>query len=305
MPTARQSFALLGMLLLSGLASAQATRTWVSGVGDDANPCSRTAPCKTLAGSISKTAANGIINLLDPAAVGTVTITKSITIQTDGTTAGVLAAGTNGIIINAGATDIVTLRGLSVSGVSAGSITGLNGVRILAAGTVRIEDCDIQSFSEAGIAVETSTPLRLVVQDTSIANVLTPTAVAAIALLPNGVPVRASLDRVRIQNAGAVGVKAVGDVRLVLRDSVVTQGDGSGVSIDTGVALIDHSTISEYSGSGVAALAGAVVRLRDSTITGNAQGLLSTAGGQIISFGNNALSGNAVNGSPTSTISQQ
>jgi len=37
-----------------------------SGVGDDANPCSRTAPCKTFAGAISKTAAAGEINCLDP-----------------------------------------------------------------------------------------------------------------------------------------------------------------------------------------------------------------------------------------------
>lgn len=305
MITMRQWFALIGMLLASGLASAQATRTWVSGVGDDANPCSRTAPCRTLAGAISKTAANGIINLLDPAAVGAVTITKSITIQADGTTAGILASGTNGVIVNAGATDIVTLRGLSISGITGGSITGLNGVRILAAGTVYIEDCDVQSFTEGGIAVETTTALKLVVQDTSITNVLTPTAVAAIALLPNGVSVRATLDRVRIQNARAFGVKAVGDVRVVLRDTVVTQGEGTGVSVDTGVALVDNSTISEHSANGVAALAGGVVRLRGSTITGNAQGVLSTAGGQIISFGNNALTGNTVNGSPTSTIAQQ
>ena len=66
------------------LAHAQATRTWVSGVGDDANPCSRTAPCKTFAGAISKTAAGGEINVLDPGGFGAVTITKSITISSRG-----------------------------------------------------------------------------------------------------------------------------------------------------------------------------------------------------------------------------
>src|ERR1700748_3413091 len=110
----------MNKLLLSGLtvtalsvlsalpANAQATRTWVSGVGDDVNPCSRTAPCKTFAGAISKTAAGGEISTLDPGGFGTVTITKSISITNDGAgEAGILASGTNGINVVAGPTDAV------------------------------------------------------------------------------------------------------------------------------------------------------------------------------------------------------
>jgi len=82
------------------VAEAQATRTWVSGVGDDANPCSRTAPCKTFAGAISKTAPGGEINALDPAGYGAVMITKSITIDGGGTLASILASGgINGIVV--------------------------------------------------------------------------------------------------------------------------------------------------------------------------------------------------------------
>ena|SRR6516162_3473324 len=88
------------MLLVASSASAQATRTWVSGVGDDANPCSRTAPCKTFAGAISKTAAAGEINVLDPGGFGAVTITKSIRIISDHIEAGVLVSGSNGITVN-------------------------------------------------------------------------------------------------------------------------------------------------------------------------------------------------------------
>src|SRR5438270_4675782 len=109
-------------------ASAQATRTWVSGVGDDANPCSRTAPCKTFAGAISKTAASGEINCLDPGGFGAVTITKAITIACEGVTAGVVVPGTNAIIVNAGVNDNVTLRGIDINGAG----TGLNGIRFLA-----------------------------------------------------------------------------------------------------------------------------------------------------------------------------
>src|SRR5580765_1875593 len=103
-------------------ASAQATRTWVSGVGDDANPCSRTAPCKTFAGAISKTAAGGEISVLDPGGFGGVTITKAITLNGDGTLAGILAAGTNAIIVNAGVNDVVVIRSLSINGTSGANI---------------------------------------------------------------------------------------------------------------------------------------------------------------------------------------
>src|SRR5947209_7249065 len=102
-------------LLASAPAHAQASRTWVSGVGDDANPCSRTAPCKTFPGAISKTATGGEINCLDPGGFGVVTITKSITIKCQYTEGGVLVSGTNAIVVNAAATDKVVLRGLDIN----------------------------------------------------------------------------------------------------------------------------------------------------------------------------------------------
>src|SRR5215472_7956708 len=96
-------------LAFSSIASAQATRTWVSGVGDDANPCSRTAPCKTFAGAISKTAAGGEIDCLDPGGFGAVTITKSITLDCDPGPGSILASGVQGIVINAATTDTILI----------------------------------------------------------------------------------------------------------------------------------------------------------------------------------------------------
>src|ERR1700720_3410146 len=112
--------ALLGTLFVAGLAiapaHAQATRTWVSGVGDDANPCSRTAPCKTWPGAISKTAAGGEIDALDPGGFGAVTITKSITLDGGGgQVASILVSGTNGINVSAAATDVIILRNLRLN----------------------------------------------------------------------------------------------------------------------------------------------------------------------------------------------
>src|SRR2546430_16337456 len=126
----------------AGAAQAQATRTWVSGVGDDANPCSRTAPCKTFAGAISKTAAHGEINVLDPGGFGAVTITKAITIDSGPFNGGVLVSGTNGIIVNAAATDNVTLRGLDIDGLD----NSLDGIKVFAAKQVTVIDCQIYGF---------------------------------------------------------------------------------------------------------------------------------------------------------------
>ena len=142
----RTAFAFTVCTLLGGsLAFAQATRTWVSGLGNDADPCSRTAPCKTYAGAISKTAAGGEISTLDPGGFGAVTITKSITISGVGTQASILGAGSNGIVINAGVNDVVVLHNLQINGVG----TGLIGVRFLNGAALVMEDVRIWGFNVA------------------------------------------------------------------------------------------------------------------------------------------------------------
>jgi len=128
----------------------QASRTWVSGVGDDANPCSRTAPCKTFAGAISKTAAGGEIDALDPAGYGAVTITKAITIDGGGgQVASVLVSGTNGIVVQAGPSDVVILRNLRINGIG----TGINGIRFLSGKDLNVENCYIFGFTTNGLDV--------------------------------------------------------------------------------------------------------------------------------------------------------
>ena len=161
---------LIGVFLHVSPVQAQATRTWVSGVGDDANPCSRTAPCKTFAGAISKTAAGGEINVLDPGGFGGVTITKSITISSEGFEAGVLVSGTNAIIINALATDSVVLRGLDIEGLG----TGLVGIKVLGGlAALHVEKCTINNFrgtngSGIEIAPTVAGTMQLFVKDTII-----------------------------------------------------------------------------------------------------------------------------------------
>jgi hypothetical protein len=163
----QQSVRLLTIVLLTlavaSRANAQATRTWVSGVGNDADPCSRTAPCKTFAGAISKTAASGEIDCLDPGGFGAVTITKSLTIDCYGQTGGILASLTTGIIVN-GAGISVNLRNLVIDGVG----NGVRGINILQGNSVNLEHVTISGFVNECILLNASGPVNLRVNDASL-----------------------------------------------------------------------------------------------------------------------------------------
>jgi hypothetical protein len=159
------------LLVLVENSYSQATRTWVSGVGDDVNPCSRTAPCKTFAGAISKTATGGEINCLDPAGYGAVTITKPITIDCTGTFGSILASQVNGIIINLANSPeippkIVRLRGLTING--AGS--GLSGIRVISAARVIIENTVLDGFTQNGITIQNTGQCQVTVDGVSARN---------------------------------------------------------------------------------------------------------------------------------------
>jgi len=269
-------------------AAAQASRTWVSGVGDDANPCSRTAPCKTFAGAISKTAASGEISVLDPGGFGAVTITKSITISGDGTLAGILNALTNGVIINAATTDVVQLRNISIAGFG----TGTNGIRVLQAGMVVIDRVTIADQSGSGIDITTaqSAPMNVIVRNSVISNVLDAAATAGIKMSSSASTVNVVIDGVSIQGVDYVGATPPATLP-------------AGVLVGTGAtAHLDRVTISR-AGIGVAATtATSTAYLSDSTISQNATGLSATNSARIISYNNNRLRGNTTDGAPTSTV---
>ncbi len=161
-------FAAMIVIIIS-LTHAQATRTWVSGVGDDVNPCSRTAPCKAFAGAISKTAVGGEINVIDAGGFGAVTVTKSITIDGSGAMASILGAGTTAITINIPATAsdarTVRIRGLAINGAG----TGLQGIKVISASKVTIENSVLDGFTADGIAVAGS-GAQVFVKNTTIRN---------------------------------------------------------------------------------------------------------------------------------------
>jgi hypothetical protein len=304
------------LLILLGIVPGfgQATRTWVSGVGDDANPCSRTAPCKTFAGTISKTAAGGEIDIIDPGAYGALTITKSITINAEGATAGIAAAGVNGILINAGANDVVVLRGLTLEGAG----TGLNGVRFLAGKSLIVDKCLISGFratsagNGAGIAFLPSTTSQLVVTDTIITDnggngsngggiVIRPTGTAAVTALLENVQIAGNLHGLRVDGQGSTG-----GVNAVVRNSAVAHNSFNGINSVSAVGLVDtllEGVTVHGNTSGVRSDGGlSIITLDRSSVFGNGTGLLPVFGGSILSFQNNAVDGNGTNGAPTGTL---
>lgn len=286
------------------IAQAQASRTWVSGVGDDVNPCSRTAPCKTFAGAISKTAACGEINALDPGGFGAVTITKSITLDGTGTMASILASLVNGITINAAATDVITIRGISINGFC----NGLSGINLLQAAKVNIEDCVIFRMGGNGITSTDSNGLKLNIKNTVIRdnggdgiNVLAAAAAPA---------------RVSLQNVSLVGnvngIRARSGATVTAFDSTFSGNSAAGVFADNTVAAsfaVVRVQRSQISGNATGVQSGSaggvsasVVEISQNLInfnTGN--GVSVQAGGSVETFTNNDIQGNGTNGCPGCT----
>jgi len=312
--------ALVGLAIAAGSlgwaapASAQATRTWVSGVGDDANPCSRTAPCKTFAGAISKTATGGEINCLDPGGFGGLTITKSISIICDYTEGGVLVAGAgiNGFVINLpSATDSVFLSGLDFTGVG----NAQNGIRIISGGIVHVQNSVIRNFRASnglGMSIQPSGALQLTVTNTTIADNGTGVTGGGMLIQPTGAGGSArvhlrnvmiqhnSNNQVRIDTTGNTGA----GITLFVESSQITGGT-NGININQttpGVtAMITDSFIALGGGTGILTAGNANVRVRvaDTTVTGWNTGL--TQGGTTIinTYGNNRFDGNGAVGTFT------
>jgi hypothetical protein len=289
-------------LLATAPASAQATRTWVSGVGDDVNPCSRTAPCKTFAGAISKTATAGEINCLDPGGFGTVTITKSITLNCHEVFGSILASGVPGVTINATAAGSrVILRGLQINGVQGGTaVAGTIGVRIIAATNVSIEDTVVTQFGQQGLADQrTAGNTQLFIRNSMFSfNLAAGISLAATALNFT------SLENVHsISNLNGVSAGTLNNV--VVKRSVLSGNSADGAVVSAGGQIqIDDSVISNNAGHGVNALG--TIKVSNTDFMSNA----ATFSGNVVTFGNNRVTGALGSpatpaGSPTSDLGQQ
>ena len=291
--------------------TAMATRTWVSGVGDDANPCSRTAPCKTFAGAISKTAPAGEINVLDPGGFGGVTITKSITI--DGGGGGILAstqgAGTFGINVAAGPTDVVIFRNLRINGANQTGSPGTNGIIFASGAALTVENCDVIEFGQNGINITSGANSRTSVINTILAS----NTLAGIQVRPTAGTANVSLFNVRSLGNGVGGwgdATGGGTVKMTISKSHVGGSVGDGIlSIAgaTNAGIIVESTLVIGNGANEivankTAAGSAAVFVGTSQISEYAGGVASVGGGLTGTYRNNILRGSNANDGAFNTV---
>jgi hypothetical protein len=306
----RAGLVLAAGLAFSSVASAQATRTWVSGVGDDVNPCSRTAPCKTFAGAISKTAANGEISVLDPGGYGGVTITKSMTIDGGGFVSSALVSGTNGIVVN-GAGVAVVLRNIQLTGLN----TGLDGVRFLQGNSLLLDNVRIQQFNGSGgdgVEFAPNSAVTSTARLTIVNSVITQnggTNGFGVLVKPTG-SARAEvvLDHVQGQH-NRVGVRAEANSTVTISNSNFSNNTVDGVNAAVNAQVNLENVVASNNGAAGVKTEGPVVNgpmvlMTNGAVFGNTTGL-SNVGGQFISFGNNRVAGNDVDGAFNANLVQK
>ncbi len=304
------SLAVLCCLFIASSLSAQATGTWVSGVGDDVNPCSRTAPCKTFAGAISKTATCGEIRVLDPGSFGTITITKSITIDGTGTLATILnSGGISGVTINltnaaeTGGCFTVILRNISING-SSTTLIGSNGIRDVStvAHSVHVEQVGIQ-HQQRGVSIATNAAnTKFFMKDVDIRH----TTVHGIDVAPTaGQQVRLNLHDVRSRQSAGDGLRLANNVQGTVNSSQF-EGNNNGVNVvATSVTMmLRDSVLSNNAASGLVNGSTATTLLDGMTINGNGTGILNNTGGFLFGYGNNAVgfNGTDVNGGAITSL---
>jgi hypothetical protein len=292
--------------LIASQAHAQASRTWVSGVGNDADPCSRTAPCKTWAGAISKTAAGGEIDAMDSGGFGAVTITKSITLAGDGVLASILVSGTNGIVVAAQPTDVVYLRNINIISLlnSVGVPPGLNGILFLSGGELHVEGVYVFGFGQQGLSFTPSGASSLFVHNSSLRN----NAGGAIEIQPGAAGTAVVTVSNTAMDGGGRGLRAEDGSSVTVRNSHASGNTANGfVALSTAVVprpikMTLESVVSDGNGAtGVFAGAQATVNLSNTTIVNNHDGIQMSGGGTTVSFGNNHIRDNQFNNGPPSS----
>ena len=289
-------------LFAAATANAQASRTWVSGVGDDVNPCSRTAPCKTFAGAISKTAEGGEISVLDPGGYGSLTITKAITVDgSKGAGYGhVLASGTSGFTVNVTTgvnvnTAVVILRNLTVNGIKqSSSLAGIHGVNHIKAANLIVEDCVFENLSTTGINQSSlATTGLLWVNNTSFTNTTTGMLLNTSA----GASV-AHIDGCHF-NAMATGINTTSNAFVHVRNcwfgSTTSANGGARANSGCQVNVSDSMFVSNATGVNVA---GGTLRLSNNQFYNNTNGVVGSAE----SANNNKFRANTTDGTTQNVI---
>ena len=308
-------------LLTVSLAQAQSTRTWVSQVsGDDINACSRTAPCMTFTGASAKTSAGGEINVIDAGGYGSISITKSLTIDGYGTEASILSGAGSGVTVAAGATDRVILRNLVINGtggMAAPNIQGLDGIRYISGDKLIVENVRISRFNNSLINVQKSANGNLVVNGLQGTTSLGAAANdAGIRITTTAGTVRATITNTTLNDC-RLGIHIQDNVRATIRDTTI-QGNGGGAEVGVRIATVAAAATTSANLEGVT-ISNVNEGIRTTTVGGEVTASLSNcniyntfvgsnagAGVSVTSFINNRFADNATDTSgPFTTKNEQ
>lgn len=295
----RMKMALLGAIMIVPTLSvatyaAPLSRTYVSGQGSDSNPCTAVSPCATFRAALAMTLAGGEIFVLNSADYGPVTINKAVSITSEGAAAGILANSGAGITISAGASDVVNLRGLTIDGAN----TGAAGIQFVSGKSLTIQKSIVRNFTNVGISFTPSASATLFISDA----VVTGSTNTGIYIATSGT-IKGVLHRVNVSGNG-MGILAWGSgISLAVTDAVASN-NGYGIFAASSAVSIRNLSASGNS-VGIAADQSAVVRVTQSTITGNDTGWGASRNGQVQSYGNNNVGGNTNDGTATMTVALQ
>jgi hypothetical protein len=293
-------------------AAAQSNRTFVSGNGDDTNPCTNTFPCRTFAYAITQTSAGGEITAMDAAGYGLVTISKAITIANDGGGEASISTGssTPAITITAGPTDAIILRGLTLIGNNAGN----HGILFSSGGKLVVKNCFVSGFKSDGMTLIPNGSTAFDVSDTVV---IAHVGSDAIGLQPSGsgVAVTAQFTRVKVSGADGgftiAGSGSTGSLDVTITDSTasnnaygIASASGSGHAVTR--VSVQNATISNNTIDGVFENgANSTTFLARSTISGNAAAFSVVNGGTLQSFGDNYIKSNGNDGGAISLVSRK
>jgi hypothetical protein len=295
-------------LLAAMSLSAQATRTWVSGIGDDANPCTRTAPCRTFEGALARTAACGEISVMDAGGFGTVTITKSVTIDGSGTNASILnGGGLTGIVVNLAASDscnTVVLRNLSIQGGGQPSSVGLAGIRFI--GSVVATNLIVQHVAivhqQRGIDVQPGiTNHRLFLKDVDVDR----TTVHGIHVRPDaGKLVRLHFHDVRSRGSLGDGLQLANNIQGTIHQSQFEANGNNGVNAASNSVFVTLTDTVMANNLTNGLLNSALATVIDGcTMAGNlGSGAFNNSGAGLYSKNNNGIALNSTDVTGTITV---
>jgi len=306
--------AVLILLMPFGTAKATQAVVYVSDTGSG-TACTRAAPCTFEQGMSALQSGDVLLSCINPVqpnpavsylfqTAGSFTLDCPSTVWTTPQNTTTFSLQSTGLTF--------TIRNMTFDGAS----TGQNAIIVTSGATLILENCIFQDFNAGTgfpILFNPNGPGTLIIKDSVFQNNgLSGGVGGGISIQPNGGSARVVIERTQIvkNTSGIVANGSSGLVLAEIKDSTVANNTVDGILAVTGGSttsiVLNRSSVDHNGGSGaVAQGSGAYISLSDSTVAWNANGLITTSGGLILSYQNNLIGGNPNPGVTPVSVSRQ